>query len=146
MKNILKCLFISVLSLALGGCFISHESGNSRFMKRIVKQDKLKNGKLLKSGYKQPTSAMQCKKVERQMTSWGMDKFKGNFNWGGSRNRLRKQAVAYVNAHPNKNINYAYLQIPSTTSVGAIDFGFMKKAYVTYYSCKKPPATHNSPF
>lgn len=146
MKTVFKVLLVSSLAASLSACMTSTVKNQNRFMKRIIKERKLKNGQILKIGYRPTIPSMQCRQIKQYKTNWSLQETASMFTLNTGYERMYDKAVKYANRHPQSGINYAYIFIPNQTSYDGFNADMFKKAYITYYQCKYPPAIHNSPF
>lgn len=144
-KNKLLLVLVMACSLGLLTACSTTENRNG-MIEKIVTSHKLANGKTLKIGYKAPLNSWKCHYQNEQSYNWSMEKMEGMAGFAGGYSKLKDRAVKYANAHKSKNINYVFLNIPNQTSVDGFNVTFMRKAHITYYNCKKPPATNHNPF
>ncbi|MEM1243562.1 MAG: hypothetical protein AAGG80_01940 [Pseudomonadota bacterium] len=135
--KIILMILVSMLLGCLTACSMTYNQ--NRFMNKVVSEYKLKNGRTFKVGYQPPAAALQCKQLHRSSQTWTLEQFKGMVNLGGGYERLRNTAIAYANKHPR--VNFAYVYIPDQTSVLGINFTALRESHITYYHCKKLPAT-----
>jgi hypothetical protein len=144
-KNTLKYAAAASL-LFLGGCpSMSHTSMQNKFSGRIVEEQKLANGKILMTAMKAPDASAGCNVVYEDVRSSFKDSMSLKGMLGNEQWVLKDAAIEYVNAHPNDNINYAYLDVPNQMGIGNVQFD-LRKAQVHYYKCSNPPAANWNPF
>src|ERR1700682_3050921 len=118
-----KLGLIVSLALAAGAC-----SGIQNTMGRLgVKDYTSSSGQRVMAGQAEPRSEYNCQKMAQDSQDWGL---KGNIDKGAATERVT--AVA-VDAAPGKGANYAFVMIPSETSVMGFNVNACKGAPVAYY-------------
>jgi hypothetical protein len=152
MKTIsLSIVVLFALNACIGGSFgVNHVENKNKFIERHVAREKLSNGGVLMVGYKEPKADNACTNVYTENKDWNEAQFSGMINFGGAYGVFSDAAIAYVNAHPDAGINYAYLDIPNTKSYEFSGFSVPSRgnaqAHIMYYACKNPPERHLNPF
>ena len=142
MKKILKVSIIILATILMYACTFTRNQNH--WIKRDVTSQKLANGGSLHVGFKAPSATNKCKLVHKEEHNWSGEEFKSMFKMSGGWSGMKDIAVKYANAHPG--VNYSYLYIPNQDSIMNINVTMMRKAIITYYKCKVPPAIHHNPF
>lgn len=145
MKKIIQFGLLGCVVALLTSCTTTYNRNS--MIERVITDHQLKNGKVLKIGFRNPDPSWGCRMVAQESHNWAMEKFTGVVKLGGGK-KLQDRAIAYANSHSNENINYAFLFIPNEKEIPiiGINAGIRDKAYITYYSCQCPPAKHYNPF
>lgn len=144
MKYRSKLSFSIIMAFLLAGCSTTYNQNS--MIQRVVKRQKLANGTTILYGYRAPKAKNACTQLAKQGYNWGVERFKGMTNISGGYGLILDQGTDYLNKHPEIKADYMYIYVPDEHKILNINYDAMDKAYVTYYSCKRPPAYHNSPF
>ncbi|HET7675348.1 MAG TPA: hypothetical protein VFL54_07490 [Gammaproteobacteria bacterium] len=84
----------------------------------------------------EPESGYACSELGQETHDWG---FSQRSNQGAAMEKLRQDAADEA---ASKGANYAYVDIPSDSSVMGFNVNAFKDATVTYYKCASlPPAS-----
>lgn len=146
MKSLLLGFILCATGAAfLGGCAFSYTKNQNKFSDRVVREKKLKDGKILMVGFKAALPAWGCVEVDKEAPNDGFAGLKSNFVIGGMRGLMINQAVKYAETNPGKNINYTYVDIADQAGIDGVSMD-LADSFVHYYSCQNPPAKHSNPF
>lgn len=117
--------------IMLAGCASIEQS-----MGRLtVKNYTAKTGERVMAGQAEPKTDYGCTKVSQGTEDFGLS---GNMNKAVATEKITTVAVDKA---PSKGANYAYVIIPSETSVMGFNVNAFKDAQVAYYKCTSLPAT-----
>ncbi|HSN18239.1 MAG TPA: hypothetical protein VLV87_08505 [Gammaproteobacteria bacterium] len=116
--------------LALTGCSsIQNAMGGL-----TVKDYTAKTGQRVMAGQAEPKSDYGCAMVSQEKQDFGLS---GNMDRAAAIEHITQVAV---DTAPSKGANYAYVIIPSETSVGGFNTSAFKDAQVAYYKCASLPS------
>lgn len=99
-----------------------------------VKNYTAKTGERVMAGQAEPKSEYGCAQVVREKEDFGLS---GNMDKAAATEHITQVAVDKA---PSKGANYAYVIIPSETSIGGFNVNAFKDAEVAYYKCTSLPA------
>ena len=99
-----------------------------------VKNYTAKTGQRVMAGQAEPKSDYGCSQVTREKEDFGLS---GNMDKAAAIERITQVAVDKA---PSKGANYAYVIVPSETSIGGFNVNAFKDAEVAYYKCASLPA------
>ncbi len=85
------------------------------------------------AGQAEPKSNYDCVKISQEKQDFGLS---GNMNKTEATEKITKTAV---DTAPSKGANYAYIIIPSETSIMGFNVNAFKDAQVAYYKCANLP-------
>lgn len=121
---------IVLLAVAVSGCSAIETS-----MGRLTVKDYVsKSGQRVMAGQAEPREEYQCRKTAQEKQDWGLT---GNMNKVAAVERVTSVAV---DTAPGKGANYAYVMIPSETSIMGFNINAFDAAEVAYYRCANLPA------
>lgn len=121
-----RMLLLCSMTVGIVGC--------SAVGQLTVKDYKARSGEHVLAGQAEPKGEYNCKKISQEPQDWG---FTGNLNRAGATERVTTTAV---DSAPAKGANYAYIMLPSETTVGGFNVNAFKNAQVAYYKCANLPA------
>jgi hypothetical protein len=121
--------FIPVLAILAGCGSIQNMMGGL-----TVKNYTAKSGERVMAGQAEPKSDYGCTQVAREKEDFGLS---GSMDKAAAIERITQGAVDKA---PSKSANYAYVIIPSETSVGGFNVNAFKDAEVAYYKCGSLPS------
>lgn len=98
-----------------------------------VKDYTAKTGERVMAGQAEPKSEYACTQVVREKEDFGLS---GNMDKAAATEHITQVAVDKA---PAKGANYAYVIIPSETSIGGFNVNAFKDAEVAYYKCSSLP-------
>ncbi len=125
--------YLLLISL-LGGLVLS---GCSAIGRLTVRDYTASNGEHVMIGQAEPESDYQCTKIAQETEAWGLT---GNMDKAAAVERMREVALEKM---PPRHANYAYLMVPSETSIMGFNINAFDDAEVAYYRCTAlPPAQH----
>ncbi|MGE5625220.1 MAG: hypothetical protein ACM3ZT_06710 [Bacillota bacterium] len=125
-------LFIVSAVVAVAGCSSIQQAMGGL----TVKDYTAKTGQRVMAGQAEPKSDYGCTKVSQESQDFGLS---GNMDKAAATEKITQVAV---DTAPSKGANYAYVIIPSETSVMGFNVNAFKDAQVAYYKCSSlpPPA------
>jgi hypothetical protein len=129
-----RSIAILLASVAiLAGCSSIEQS-----MGRLtVKDYTAKTGERVMAGQAEPKDEYGCTKLGQEKQDFGLS---GNMNKAAATERITSVAV---DTAPSKGANYAYIIIPSESSVMGFNVNAFDNAQVAYYKCTSlPPVAH----
>jgi hypothetical protein len=98
-----------------------------------VKDYTAKTGQRVMAGQAEPKSDYGCSQITREKEDFGVS---GSMDKAAAIQRITQAAVDKA---PSKGANYAYVIIPSETSMGGFNVNAFKDAEVAYYKCSSLP-------
>ena len=125
-----KYVSIAIVATALSAC----SSIESSMGQLTVKDYTAKTGERVMAGQAEPKSEYACTKISQDKQDFGLS---GTMNRAAATEKIT--AVA-VDTAPAKGANYAYIIIPSETSIMGFNIHAFKDAQVAYYHCTDLPA------
>lgn len=129
-----KTLLIVVSAIvAAAGCSSIQEAVGGL----TVKDYTAKTGQRVMAGQAEPKSDYGCTKVAQESQDFGLS---GNMDKAAATEKITQVAV---DTAPSKSANYAYVIIPSDTSVMGFNVNAFKDAQVAYYKCSSLPPPRN---
>lgn len=127
----MKLLYVMLATLAISGC-ASLENAIGQI---TVKNYTAETGERVMAGQAEPKDEYHCRLISQQTQDWGLS---GNMNKAAAIERVT--AVA-VDTAPGLGANYAFVRIPSETSILGFNINAFDDAQVAYYACNNlPPA------
>lgn len=99
-----------------------------------VKNYTAKSGERVMAGQAEPKSDYACTQMAQEKQDFGLS---GNMDKAAATEKITQVAV---DTAPSKGANYAYVMIPSESSIGGFNMNAFKDAQVTYYKCTNLPA------
>lgn len=144
--KIITTALLATSILFLTGCSVEVDSGNSSFLKKVIKKETLSNGQVVLFTQGDVKPAWRCKSIGKDNVNWTKARLEGNFNISGPRGVVLDEAKTFITKNHLSKANLVHTFIPTTTSVGNIQVSGDKYAVNTIYDCAHPPAEHDSPF
>lgn len=121
---------IVLAALAVAGC-----SSIAQSMGQLtVKNYTAKTGQRVMAGQAEPKDDYVCSKISQEKQDFGLA---GNMDKAAATEKITQVAV---DTAPSKGANYAYVIIPSDTSIMGFNVNAFKDAQVAYYNCKSLPS------
>lgn len=121
--------FMLLVSASLIGCSSIEQSMGQL----TVKSYTAKSGQKVMAGQAEPKSEYACTKISQDKQDFGLA---GSMDKAAATEKVT--AVA-VDTAPSKGANYAYIIIPSESSVMGFNVNAFKDAEVAYYKCTNLP-------
>jgi hypothetical protein len=126
-----KYFSMAFIAFYICGCS-SIESSMGRL---TVKDYTAESGQRVMAGQAEPKADYSCSKISQDKQDFGLS---GNMNKAAATEQITKVAV---DTAPSKGANYAYIIIPSETSIMGFNINAFKDAQVAYYKCTNLPST-----
>lgn len=125
-----KYVLMFSASLALMGCSSIEQSMGQLTVKNYT----AKTGQRVMAGQAEPKSDYACTKISQDKQDFGLA---GNMDKAAA---IEKITAVAVDTAPSKGANYAYVIVPSESSVMGFNVNAFKDAEVAYYKCASLPA------
>lgn len=129
LKKYLPVMAAGAALVAFAGCS-SIQNAMGGF---TVKNYTAKTGQRVMAGQAEPKSDYGCTMVSQEKQDFGLS---GNMDKAAAIEKITQVAV---DTAPSKGANYAYVVIPSETSIGGFNVNAFKDAQVAYYKCSSLP-------